>query len=47
MLHHVGLDDADLAWLTRFGQSGRMTLTQNRFRITSVPTSLNEASVIG
>jgi hypothetical protein len=33
MLHHVGLDDADLAWLTRFRQSGRMTLTRDRFRV--------------
>jgi Mg2+ and Co2+ transporter CorA len=33
MLRRVGLDDADLAWLTRFGQSGRMTLTRNRFRV--------------
>jgi Mg2+ and Co2+ transporter CorA len=33
MLRRVGLDDADLAWLTRFRQSGRMMLTRNRFRV--------------
>jgi Mg2+ and Co2+ transporter CorA len=33
VLRQVGLDDADLAWLLRFGQSGRMTLTQHRFRV--------------
>jgi Mg2+ and Co2+ transporter CorA len=33
MLRRVGIDDADLTWLTRFGQSGRMMLTRQRFRV--------------
>jgi Mg2+ and Co2+ transporter CorA len=33
ILRRVGLDDADLAWLTRFGQSGRMMLTRQKFRV--------------
>jgi Mg2+ and Co2+ transporter CorA len=33
MLRRIGLDDADLTWLTRFRQSGRMTLTRQKFRV--------------
>jgi Mg2+ and Co2+ transporter CorA len=33
MLRHVGIDDADLTWLTRFRQTGRMMLTRQRFRV--------------
>jgi Mg2+ and Co2+ transporter CorA len=33
MLRRVGLDDADLTWLTRFRQSGRMSLTRQKFRV--------------
>jgi Mg2+ and Co2+ transporter CorA len=33
MLRRAGLDDADLTWLTRFRQSGRMTLTRQKFRV--------------
>ncbi len=33
MLRHVGLDDTDLTWLTRFQQSGRMMLTRQKFRV--------------
>jgi Mg2+ and Co2+ transporter CorA len=33
MLRRVGLDDADLTWLTRFRQSGRMMLTRQKFRV--------------